>query len=90
MPKVIKVILGRLARWGRSDLRVSSGRRGPEEQSDTWELLVEWVSRGNLVLQVMRAIRDHRAPWGLQDQKVKRASRATMGKSRVLLVLQVT
>ncbi|CAG5867680.1 unnamed protein product [Menidia menidia] len=34
-------------------------------------LLVEWVNKGNLVFKVMRAIGDHRGPWGLQDQKVK-------------------
>lgn len=80
MQKVNKVTLGRLGQWGRLDHQVLLGRRGPEEPSDTWELLVEWVNRGNLVLQVMRAIRDHRAPWGLQDQKVKRANRGMMGK----------
>lgn len=80
MPKVIKVTLGRLGRWGRPDHQVLLGRRAPEEQLDTWELLVEWVSRGKLALPVMRVIRDRRAPWVLQDQKVKRASREMMGR----------
>lgn len=62
VPKVIKVTSGRRARWGRPDLQVLSGRRGPEEPSDTWELLVEWVSRGNLGSQGMRVIRENRAP----------------------------
>lgn len=80
MPKVNKVTLGRLEPWERPDHLVLLGKKGPEEQLDMWELLVEWANKGNLVLQVMRAIRDHKASKGLQDQKVKRASRGMMGR----------
>lgn len=54
-----------------------------------WELQAEWVNKVKLVFQAMRVIWDHRAPLGLQDQKVKRVSRAMMRSKKVLLVLQV-
>lgn len=59
--KVISVTLERPDRWVKLAPQVLLGRRDQEGQLAMWGLLVEWDSKENLALLVMRVIRDPRA-----------------------------